>query len=240
MSMEKEFKVDHRAIGRNAQIIRKTEIDHWGRRVNQQIAAEGMRISKSLYAMLEAGSRDWSIDHILKFSMFFKKPYTELLGDQVDKFPTLKALGPAQSMLLEESKSIPQLDVYASAGGGAINTNENVLDNWYIPPTVVNSNIGGNPGSLRIISIRGDSMPVSMPDGSMVFVDVDDKVPSPSGIFILFDGYALVAKNLDVVIGDKGTIRVSSENDSYPPYEVRAEDVNIVGRVKASMNIKRL
>lgn len=136
--------------------------------------------------------------------------------------------------------SIPQLNIYASAGGGAFIDAEDVMSNWQIPQTVINTRVGSYNGGLRIISIKGDSMPQSMPDGALVFVDVHDTAPSPPGVFIIHDGISLVAKRIDVIPGSRKKLRITSENPAYPSYEVDPEDVRIVGRVRAAMDFKRL
>jgi SOS-response transcriptional repressor LexA len=63
-------------------------------------------------------------------------------------------------------------------------------------------------------------------------VHVGRTEPSPPGVFILFDGIGLVAKRLEFLEGSEPpTVRISSSNPSYPPYERTVDEVTIIGRV---------
>ena len=47
---------------------------------------------------------------------------------------------------------------------------------------------------LRMLNVRGDSMQAVLDDGDVILVNTDDLLPSPPGIFVLFDGMGVMAK----------------------------------------------
>jgi len=68
-------------------------------------------------------------------------------------------------------------------------------------------------------------------EGDRVFIDLRYTVPSPEGIFALWDGYGVVVKRVEIVRGsDPLRVRIISANASYTPYEVALDDIKIIGR----------
>jgi hypothetical protein len=91
----------------------------------------------------------------------------------------------------------------------------------------------GAPGSpLRIIEVIGDSMVPTLVPGQRVMVHLQDRRASPPGIFVLWDGLGAVIKRVEhIAHSDPPTLRITSDNKAYPPYERRAADAHILGRV---------
>lgn len=68
--------------------------------------------------------------------------------------------------------------------------------------------------------------------GDRVMVDNGDRIPSPGGVFAVWDGFGVVTKRLEVVPNsDPPTLRISSDNPLHREYERTADEVNIIGRV---------
>ncbi len=85
---------------------------------------------------------------------------------------------------------------------------------------------------LRVLDIDGDSMEPTLLNHDIVLVDTGRKVPSPAGIFILFDGLGFVAKRLEYVSELKTPhIRGISDNQHYSTYECSLSEATIMGRV---------
>ena len=75
--------------------------------------------------------------------------------------------------------------------------------------------------------VRSDFRP-----GERVLVNTDDRLPSPPGVFIVWDGFGLVIKRLEVIpYSDPATVRLISANADYAVYERPLEDVTVNGRV---------
>jgi phage repressor protein C with HTH and peptisase S24 domain len=81
----------------------------------------------------------------------------------------------------------------------------------------------------------GDSNVPSLNPGEKVIVNPADKVPSPPGFFVVWDGLALVLKRVEYVPhSDPPRVRISSDNPRYQPYERTLEEAYIQGRVIGS------
>lgn len=140
--------------------------------------------------------------------------------------------------------AILEVDVRAGAGGGGVpieayvtdgNGNsyhaEGIRDRWIIPPAIVREMLHATPTHIRVFEVIGDSMEPRLQEGDRVFIDVRYRVPSPEGIFALWDGYGVVIKRVQVVRGsDPLRLRIISVNSQYEPYEATTEEVNIIGR----------
>ena len=57
----------------------------------------------------------------------------------------------------------------------------------------------GDPGSMRILRARGDSMEPGIFDGDRMLVDVSRRRPATGETAVLWDGSGLVVKNVEVV-----------------------------------------
>ena len=130
---------------------------------------------------------------------------------------------------------IPELDVRALAGGGAIPDladPQAMIAEWQIPFDFLRSHTQAAPSALRIIRVHGDSMVPDFRPGERVLVNTDDRLPSPPGVFIVWDGFGLVIKRLEVVpYSEPATVRLISANADYAVYERPLEDVTVNGRV---------
>lgn len=75
-------------------------------------------------------------------------------------------------------------------------------------------------------------MEPDLPAGTRVVVDTSDKVPTPPGVFVVWDGLGLVAKRIEhIPFSEPPRIKLSSDNPKYSPYEVTLEEAHIQGRV---------
>lgn len=131
-----------------------------------------------------------------------------------------------------ERVKLPVFDLTASAGDGSILPLQQQPDSyWDLPAELLPFPIHGK--NLAAIQVRGDSMMPELNNGDRVIVDLNDKHPSPSGIFVLDDGMGgVVVKRLELLFHNAPpTIKMISTNSLYTPYEVGLDQVTISGRV---------
>lgn len=129
--------------------------------------------------------------------------------------------------------AIPEIDVRASAGPGALNDGlEETKDTWYFPDPVIRHEFRSQPADLRMITIDGDSMDPLLSSGDRILIDTSQRIPVPPGIFVIWDGMGLVAKRIEhVPHSDPPKVIIKSVNPDYDTYERDAEEVHITGRV---------
>lgn len=129
--------------------------------------------------------------------------------------------------------TVPRVMVDVSAGGGTIVSAEQEGERYCFRRNWIRDHLGSSPSDLRMLYVRGDSMEPSLYHNDMVLIDTTKKIPSPPGIFVLYDGFGLVAKRLEYVGGDRKQqrLRIISDNAQYSTYERSAEETFIIGRV---------
>ena len=129
--------------------------------------------------------------------------------------------------------AVPEIDVRASAGPGALNEGfEETKEMWFFPDPVIRHEFRARPADLRMITIDGDSMEPLLSTGDRILIDVSQRVPVPPGIFVIWDGMGLVAKRIEhEPNSEPPKVIIKSVNPEYETYERDAEEVHIIGRV---------
>lgn len=135
--------------------------------------------------------------------------------------------------------AVRELDVRAAAGlnTSAIEILEGNEDGstvgWYAFPERAFRDVYGTvPDRVRIIEVVGDSNVPELWPGQKLMVDVGDRVPSPPGFFVLWDGLGLVIKQVEFIPNsDPATVKISSANPRYATYERTIEEAHIMARV---------
>lgn len=132
---------------------------------------------------------------------------------------------------------IPELDINPQAGFGAemppLNGNGEhiVIAEWVLPRGFFGKSIQ-DTNHLRLLEVRGDSMQPDYMAGDKVLVDISQKGPTPPGVYVLWDGFGLVLKQIELMVGRRPpTILISSINKNYATYECLLEDISIGGRI---------
>jgi phage repressor protein C with HTH and peptisase S24 domain len=129
---------------------------------------------------------------------------------------------------------IDELDVRPSAGDGALpeSTGEIITGKWSLPEPLVRMQTSSPAAALKVLSVSGDSMVPDFLPGERVLVDTSHKVPSPSGPYILWDGFGLVLKRLEIIPNSEPpAVRLIPRNTQYATYERPLADVTIHARV---------
>lgn len=122
---------------------------------------------------------------------------------------------------------VPRLDVGASAGPGALPQAEAAFDAFRFSRRWL-SEQGLDGAQLSAITVEGDSMEPLLRDGDEILVD---RAPRPfrDGVHVVRLGDTLMVKR--VASTGAGRLALLSQNLAYPPVEVSADEVEIVGRV---------
>ena len=129
--------------------------------------------------------------------------------------------------------AIREVAVEAAAGPGALNE-EFAAEKarWYLPEGMIRHEGDADPGSLRVLRARGDSMEPLISDGDRLLVDVARRSPDTGEMAVLWDGSGLVVKRVEVLPhAEPPQLRLHSANPDYEPYSCLAEEAHIVGKV---------
>ena len=123
--------------------------------------------------------------------------------------------------------------VEAAAGAGAAGEEfATEKARWYLPEGMIRHEGDAEPGNLRVLRARGDSMEPLVSDGDRLLVDVTRRAPGTGEMAVLWDGTGLVVKRVEVLPNaEPPRLRLISANPAYEPYTCLAQDAHIVGKV---------
>ena len=129
---------------------------------------------------------------------------------------------------------VPRYDVTASAGSGHWHdSGENAQFTMAFLRHWVEKYLNAKPKDLSVVRVHGDSMAPTLQDGDNILVNHADTEVN-DGIYVVRIDDKILVKRTQFI--KKDTIRIISENTSYPPYEVDCSEENqmdfeIIGRV---------
>jgi len=163
------------------------------------------------------------------------KALSGLVGAR-ENTPKTREFYQINSPLLEKATtitSIAEVDVRAAMGAGSQDMNDTrIVNRWSLPTEFVRVATNAALENIRIITVVGDSMPVTFRPYDKVMVDTEDRTPSPPGIFVVWDGLSLVLKRVEYIAhSEPPRVRILSENPEYKPYERVVDEAYIQGRV---------
>lgn len=122
---------------------------------------------------------------------------------------------------------VPRLAVEASAGPGAMMAEEASFDSFRFSQRWLREQ-GLEAGKLSAVRVVGDSMEPLLREGDDLLVDLVDR-PFRDGIYVVRLDDTLLVKRVASQGG--GRFSLLSQNLSYPPISVEADQFEIVGRV---------
>jgi phage repressor protein C with HTH and peptisase S24 domain len=127
--------------------------------------------------------------------------------------------------------AVPRLSLGASAGSGTLDEDEVAAGVLAFDIRWLRA-LGGQPDSLSIIRVDGESMAPTLQDGDDIMVDRGDGAARlRDGIYVLRMEDVLMVKRV-ALAPRRGHISVRSDNPLYPTWEdITAAGVTIVGRV---------
>jgi SOS-response transcriptional repressor LexA len=142
---------------------------------------------------------------------------TKSLEEQTDKYVNVRYFG----------------DIYASAGGGAFNYDDEV-ESIALDEHIVEM-MGGKSEMKNIdaINVLGDSMEPTLHDGDIIFINRTLKDISKSGIFAISTQIGLFVKR--VLQKSDGSIDLISDNSMYSVETVHSENIEVIGKVVGSI-----
>lgn len=123
--------------------------------------------------------------------------------------------------------AVPRLDLGAAAGAGRVPGGEAAFDTFRFSRRWL-AEQGLESAQLSAIRVEGDSMEPLLNDGDEILVDRSPR-PFRDGIHVVRVGETLMVKR--IASAGPGRVALLSQNLAYPPVEVAAEEVEIIGRV---------
>lgn len=127
---------------------------------------------------------------------------------------------------------LPLYDVYASAGHGALNDNEQVTDRLAFKQSWLRGEMGLSPENCCLIHVTGDSMEPTLHERDVAMIDRSHTNIIVDGIYCLRLDSGLLIKRLQRLMGNK--LKVISDNPAYEAFTINnfdTEDQGIIGRV---------
>lgn len=127
---------------------------------------------------------------------------------------------------------IPEVDVRVAAGDGTMVQEEAIVNHWVMPRSFIRAKSAATPEHLRIVQVVGDSMAPDFLPGDRVMVDTSDRMPTPPGVFVIWDGMGQVIKRVDYYHSDEvPMVKLISRNEEYEARMEPLASVYINGRV---------
>jgi phage repressor protein C with HTH and peptisase S24 domain len=135
--------------------------------------------------------------------------------------------------------AVPVADARAGMGGPGAIMSEQPIAYRYFPEEELRA-MRVKPENLWAHRADGDSMAPDFQDGDLLIIDTSQKNPTPPRIFTIWDGFGLVTKYVERVIGaDPPRVRLIASNPKFPMQELTigdrgeldGEEAFIVGRV---------
>ena len=189
------------------------------KRVYDKDLAEALGISKEYFSMMKKRNR-LPLEEIVNFCAKRNISINWLLFDQNPEF------------LCETTQKFAYIkyfkDINASAGGGALNYEEEPVK-LYLDKEIEKFLGKENIKNIEALNVIGDSMEPALKDGSIIFIDKNQRDIKKGGIFVLATNAGVFIKR--VVLKTNGTIELISENSIYPKENISIDEVNIIGKV---------
>ncbi|MBE0492099.1 MAG: LexA family transcriptional regulator [Sulfurospirillum sp.] len=140
--------------------------------------------------------------------------------------------------LYNETKKFSRIsyfrDIYASAGGGALNYEDASTQITLDEEFVAHLGGAGVMKNVEAINVIGDSMEPTLTDGDIVFFDRSSTNPCRTGIYILTTPAGLFIKRLQLQAN--GKVALVSDNKNYSDEIINANDVRILGKVLGTLS----
>lgn len=139
---------------------------------------------------------------------------------------------PAAPELADTHVVVPQLDVGASAGPGALPDRERLRSHIAFDAGWLRRLGAGDVRKLSTIRVEGDSMAPTLADGDEILVDRSDAGSRlRDGIYVLRMDDALIVKRLSVNPAAR-SVSIRSDNEAYPGWpDCPLGSIDVVGRV---------
>lgn len=157
----------------------------------------------------------------------------QMLGGPVEEAPRgVQGVQPSAARRGAELVMVPYMNAVASAGPGALVSDERVSTRLAFRHDWLRELTGGSASGLSVITVTGDSMAPTLSDGDDILVDGNDSADRlRDGIYVLRVEDMLNVKRLAMNPAGGG-FEIRSDNPAYPTWrDCEPESVSIIGRV---------
>lgn len=210
-------------ISQNIKFLRKRE------RLTQEQLAEKIGIKRSLLGAYEEGRADPRLNNLLAISRIFNISVDQLISTDITEESLASAISGGDLKVLsitvdqENKENIELVPYKASAGYLNGYADPEYLGNLqkFQLPTLPTS------GTYRAFEISGDSM-LPLPSGTIVigqYVESLADIKDKETYILLTKSEGVVYKRIINQVKEQGKLMLISDNKSYSPYEVSADDV---------------
>ncbi len=193
------------------------------KRVYDKDVAAALEISKEHFSMMKKRGR-LPLEELITFCAKRNISINWLLFDQ------------SPESLCEPTQKFAYIkyfkDINASAGGGAINYEEET-QKLYLDKELEEFLGKENIKNIEALNLIGDSMEPLLKDGSIVFIDKSKRDIKKGGVFVLATNAGVFIKR--VILKTDGSIELISENSLYPKETLAFDEVKIIGKVIGSL-----
>lgn len=145
---------------------------------------------------------------------------------------------------------IPEIDVLAGAGNGAIGevvtlplgdstvAAHQVVDEWKFPEGYLGQVLNVSAGRSLILPVIGDSMIPTYTPGDRVLVDLRQNEMTIDAVYVISDGESppQIKRLQRVLFSQPAMVEVISDNPSHKPQQVELAHLTIVGRVAGKVS----
>jgi phage repressor protein C with HTH and peptisase S24 domain len=152
---------------------------------------------------------------------------------QVELFASyMKSQPETPEELMRQFVFVPRHQVAASAGHGAVISDETVVDHLAFRRSWIAQTLGLDPLHLALIDARGDSMSPTIESGDLLLLDTRSGSAKTEGIYVINLAGALLVKRLRIKLS--GSVEVMSDNPRYASETISGSELErlvMVGRV---------
>lgn len=113
---------------------------------------------------------------------------------------------------------------------------ESNQSDWMIPADLMKQKTLASPDQIKSFKIEGDSMNPDFNAGEYVLVDTSIKNPSPSGVFLIFDGLGEIIRQCEYVPqSDPPSVKLVALKSGYESCVLELKNETIIGRIIAKV-----
>jgi phage repressor protein C with HTH and peptisase S24 domain len=201
--------------------------------VNREEAAKAAGVAKSTLQRWIEGKSDPSFEGLVRLASAAGVSIEWLATGGGRKKLTVDELRQQVDRIGKSFVMIPRYNVEASAGPGALSSDENIIDHMAFQEGWVRRVLRADPRKLALISAVGDSMEPTIRAGDLLLVDTGVNEVIDDAIYVIaMDGHLMV-KRLQRFFS--GAVSVKSDNAAYVEQTLSAEEAGyarIAGRVR--------
>jgi transcriptional regulator with XRE-family HTH domain len=226
----------------------KSELDRTG--INQTELGRELGIGPSGVNKIISGGRGLKLDEYVKCIEIFKTPI-ELLPVPIAAISRAEENDSNRGYSRENYEprqrgAIPELDVYAGAGEGAVGevvqikrggesySGHKVVAEWNFPDGYLQNFIKVSPRGSIVVEVRGDSMDPTLRHGDKVIVDLTVNELGEDGLYLISDGHSAPrVKRLEYIFkSDPPSAKIISDNPAHRETQfMELDELHVLGRI---------